>query len=927
MAAKLIICQARDPNGDILVGAKLNVYEAGTTTQRSIFTDSALSVASTNPAIADSDGIILVYIDDTAGDAKFVLTNSAESTTYYNQDNFDPTTGPLLIYPLSGDQSLNQADSPTFAGLTMTGNLDMAGNDIILDADNDTEIVVNGDDSLSINVGGTEVLKLDGAAADKLILDGVTFSPTGAAVGQALGYPNSETTLEPYTPAGGGDTLAAAAEAVTGDWSFSGTETYTELKAVSGYAALANGARVNISGRDTVGDGGGGLFLWRTGNQSANVTADAGEGVWVPPSGDATGASGAWQRAAAEFDRLNAKWWGAKGDNSTDDQAALEAASDYAAAQDKALFLPAGFYSIESTWVLEGHGIVIEGELSDVGRASWGDQQTTIIWNGSTSDNMIEIGNSSTSGTTRGGKLRNITINANSTSNVRPWYAYESNSDWLIESVAVRNMSGLGCYNERGCFAWNFIGCFWFNHDQCPGLILTDDCHNNNFYFCRTRGTSITTGTPSAIQIGNAASQNSSNINFWGCDFESENCDVQIDARAVRALTFFGGYQEIPSSTSPDATAFIRLGNTSDSTSAVGVSINGVYFQGGGYVDHVLDIESAEAVAFGEGCHVRNLLDAVVNSSNSCPSSRIDQQFFVENDPSVNGGVTPDQFSAGSDTTGWQEEELSSWGDLRLNKAAANSRIRLLRNDAEVLTFTVDAALNGYITSTNSLVVTLGSGDSIRPVNADSDLGRSADPWRDLYLSGTLTLDGASLTGDSTGKLIVAGDQGREIVLEGSETTNNSVSAYFGFVDNQLNDTKARIGGGRGSNFQNGFLVAETLQSNTMTEVLRIDENGRLLVGKTSGSYLVDVAGDVNVDSNQGYRVNGTYVVQAQGAAVADTAITYTANDPSITPDNAVTIADGSAPTVSELLELSVELKNQIETLKARLEAHGLIAT
>lgn len=60
---------------------------------------------------------------------------------------------------------------------------------------------------------------------------------------------------------------------------------------------------------------------------------------------------------------------------------------------------------------------------------------------------------------------------------------------------------------------------------------------------------------------------------------------------------------------------------------------------------------------------------------------------------------------------------------------------------------------------------------------------------------------------------------------------------------------------------------------------------------------------------------------------VADTSITYTTNDPLITPDNAVTIADGSAPTVSELLELCVELKNQIETLKARCEAHGLIAT
>ena len=82
----------------------------------------------------------------------------------------------------------------------------------------------------------------------------------------------------------------------------------------------------------------------------------------------------------------------------------------------------------------------------------------------------------------------------------------------------------------------------------------------------------------------------------------------------------------------------------------------------------------------------------------------------------------------------------------------------------------------------------------------------------------------------------------------------------------------------------------------------------------------------MNLRSGDAYSINGVDVVGAQGAAVADTAITYTANDPSITPNNAVTIADGSAPTVSELLELCVELKNQIETLKGRLEAHGLIA-
>jgi hypothetical protein len=246
MAAKLIVCIATDFNGNILSGAKLNVYEAGTTTRRAIYTTSALSAQDTNPAVATSDGAIAVWIDDTAGDYKVSLTNSAESITYYQQDNIPAAESNLLIYPLGGqDQSLATTDTPQFAGLVLTGDLDMSGNDIILDADNDTKIAVNGDDSVSVLVGGTEVLKLDGAAADTFILDGVSFSPTGAALGQALGYPNSTTTLEPYTPAGGGDALLAANETVTGSWNFTGALQSNGANIVRWFAPEAYGAEAD----------------------------------------------------------------------------------------------------------------------------------------------------------------------------------------------------------------------------------------------------------------------------------------------------------------------------------------------------------------------------------------------------------------------------------------------------------------------------------------------------------------------------------------------------------------------------------------------------------------------------------------------------------------------------------------------------------
>ncbi len=116
-------------------------------------------------------------------------------------------------------------------------------------------------------------------------------------------------------------------------------------------------------------------------------------------------------------------------------------------------------------------------------------------------------------------------------------------------------------------------------------------------------------------------------------------------------------------------------------------------------------------------------------------------------------------------------------------------------------------------------------------------------------------------------------------------------------------------GGGGDIRHSLGFRV----NAAAWTEMFRYHSSGKLDILSASGQI----------------HVNGSKVLAARGAAVSDTSITYTINNPSITPDNAVTIADGSAPTASELLHLCVELKNQIETLKSRLDAtsgHGLIS-
>lgn len=65
----------------------------------------------------------------------------------------------------------------------------------------------------------------------------------------------------------------------------------------------------------------------------------------------------------------------------------------------------------------------------------------------------------------------------------------------------------------------------------------------------------------------------------------------------------------------------------------------------------------------------------------------------------------------------------------------------------------------------------------------------------------------------------------------------------------------------------------------------------------------------------------------SQAAVIADIAITYSSNDPSITPNGAVTVADGSAATVAELLELCEEIIAKQNAIIDALQGAGIVAT
>lgn len=71
-----------------------------------------------------------------------------------------------------------------------------------------------------------------------------------------------------------------------------------------------------------------GWFSWSGANNATNVTNDPQQGLYVPPTSDTTGASGAWVRIAPAG-QVYAEWFGAVGDDSTDCTAAIQAAVTY----------------------------------------------------------------------------------------------------------------------------------------------------------------------------------------------------------------------------------------------------------------------------------------------------------------------------------------------------------------------------------------------------------------------------------------------------------------------------------------------------------------------------------------------------------------------------------------------------------------------
>lgn len=209
-----------------------------------------------------------------------------------------------------------------------------------------------------------------------------------------------------------------------------------------------------------------GLFVFMASDLSGQVAADPRQAIHIAPAADASGASGAWVRTVAG--PVNVKWFGAAGDNATDDSPAFVAGIAYLrsiAVDDRVyykaspeLLVPAGTYFMGTTALDIAHTFRMRGEASNglQGNSSatvlrWADGTDGIRvqgFNTSGIANVIEPGQNAGAGFS----LEDIRLIGGYSGSEGEFHAFRPKAMFNLRNVVIQNWSGDGihAHNDTG---------------------------------------------------------------------------------------------------------------------------------------------------------------------------------------------------------------------------------------------------------------------------------------------------------------------------------------------------------------------------------------------------------------------------------------------------------------------------------------------
>lgn len=171
-------------NGAIYAGARVHIYQSGTTTPITTYTDGAMTSANANPAITNSNGEITVYAPTTNA-LRFLIKTSDDVTTIADIDPVYPT--PILTGLTAGVSALNLLDSTqataiyNSAGvlvLKSSVGVELSSNEPILDS--------NGANLLSFTSNTSAVNRVNIANAATAVAPVISAKGTDTNIGITL---------------------------------------------------------------------------------------------------------------------------------------------------------------------------------------------------------------------------------------------------------------------------------------------------------------------------------------------------------------------------------------------------------------------------------------------------------------------------------------------------------------------------------------------------------------------------------------------------------------------------------------------------------------------------------------------------------------------------------------------------------------------